>query len=242
MNRKHFIGRSLAAALGFSCTRFAATAAWQQAGEATVVVNAGIGGNNTRNLLQRLDADCLSHQPALTIVMIGTNDMNHGKYVPPGEYRQNLQQLAEKIQHSGSRLLLLSILPFYEPYLLTRHPASFFAPEGAAARRSQVNQVIQAVAQQQQADYLDTGSLFEKVGKIGEDKDCLLRNTANSGVTDGVHPTPNGYRFLALAISQYILLRQLPAGRIVCFGDSITRGDGSADKESYPAYLKKLLT
>ena len=29
---------------------------------------------------------------------------------------------------------------------------------------------------------------------------------------------------------------------IVCFGDSITNGDGSIDKESYPAYLKKLLS
>ncbi len=53
--------------------------------------------------------------------------------------------------------------------------------------------------------------------------------------------TPNGYRFLALAVSQFITFNNLPVNRIVCFGDSITRGDGSTDKESYPAYLKKLI-
>ena len=90
--------------------------------------------------------------------------------------------------------------------------------------------------------FFDAGILFEKVGKIGTDKDCLIRNEINSGKTDGVHPTPNGYRFLALAISQFIQYNQLPATRIVCFGDSITRGDGSVDQESYPAYLKKLLS
>ncbi|HEX2845751.1 MAG TPA: hypothetical protein VHN59_04305, partial [Chitinophagaceae bacterium] len=83
---------------------------------------------------------------------------------------------------------------------------------------------------------------FEKVGKIGTDKDSLLRNEENSKKTDGVHPTPNGYRFLGLAVSQFIQFNQLPAERIVCFGDSITRGDGSVDGESYPAYLKKLLS
>lgn len=40
----------------------------------------------------------------------------------------------------------------------------------------------------------------------------------------------------------YITDHQLSTDHIVCFGDSITHGDGSLDKESYPAYLLKLLT
>jgi lysophospholipase L1-like esterase len=145
------------------------------------------------------------------------------------------------IKGSGSKVLLMSILPFYEPYLLTRHPAAFFEPEGPSGRRKAMNGIIREVAGANKVSFFDIGSIFEKVGKIGLDKDCLIRNEVNSGRTDGVHPTPNGYRFMALAISQYIRYNHLPADRIVCFGDSITRGDGSTDGESYPAYLKKLL-
>jgi lysophospholipase L1-like esterase len=242
MNRKKFIQRSALFALGTSLTGFSTVNKEQQAGTFELLVNAGISGNNTNNLLKRMDTDCLVHKPTLTIMMAGTNDMNHGKFVPPAKFKTNLEKLVSGVTASGSHCLLMSILPFYEPYLLTRHPAVFFEPEGPAGRRTEVNNIIRSVAGAQKAcSFFDIGALFEKVGKIGIDKDCLLRNEANSGKTDGVHPTPNGYRFMALAVSQYILFNNLPASRIVCFGDSITRGDGSTDKESYPAYLKKLL-
>jgi lysophospholipase L1-like esterase len=242
MNRKQFIQQSALFALGTSLTGFSTITTKQSATTVNLLVNAGISGNNTNNLLQRIDADCLAHHPTLTIMMVGTNDMNHGKFVPPPKFKANLEKLVTKITASGSHCLLMTILPFYEPYLLTRHPAAFFEPEGPAGRRTEMNTIIKSVAEAQKGcSFFDIGVLFEKVGKIGTDKDCLIRNEANSGKTDGVHPTPNGYRFLALAVSQFIFFNNLPVNRIVCFGDSITRGDGSTDKESYPAYLKKLL-
>src|SRR3546814_18282035 len=76
------------------------------------------------------------------------------------------------------------------------------------------------MAQKEKADFLDIGSIFEKVGKIGTHRDSLIQNEINSGKTDGVHPTPNGYRFIGLALSQFILCNKLPTERIVCFGDS----------------------
>ena len=242
MDRKNFIRTSAILAMGASAPNLATANTMQSAGKIELLVNAGIGGNNTNNLLQRIDKDCLAHKPTLTIMMVGTNDnMNHDNYVPADKFRTNLEKLSAKITASGSKLLLMTILPFYEPYLLTRHPAAFFEPEGAVKRRAVANDIIRSVAGSQKASFFDIGTLFEKVGKIGLDKDCLLINEANSGKTDGVHPTPNGYRFLALAVSQFLQCSNLPASRIVCFGDSITLGDGSTDKESYPAYLKKLL-
>lgn len=244
MNRKAFIGGMGALAAGFSGWRMAeCPRSVLPTGEDEItVINAGVSGNNTRNLCVRLEADCLAHRPDLVIMMVGTNDMNHGKHVPIAEYEANLLQLAGLITQSGSKLLLLSILPFYEPYLLTRHPEAFFQPLDATAMRIAYNKVVENVASHTGSAFFDVGAIFEKVGKIGLDADSLLRNEANSGRTDGVHPTRNGYRFLALAVSLFIQCQQLPMGRIVCFGDSITRGDGSADRESYPAYLRKLLS
>lgn len=245
MHRKDFIRRSaiLASALGSAgLLQASASSTNKRSGALELVVNAGISGNNTNNLLKRIDTDCLAHKPSLTIMMIGTNDMNNGKFVPPDKFRTNLRELSGKIMDSGSKLLLMTILPFYEPYLLTRHPADFFQPEGPSGKRVAMNTIIKEVAAEKSASFFDVGSLFEKVGKIGTDKDSLLRNEENSKKNDGVHPTPNGYRFLGLAVSQFIQFNQLPVERIVCFGDSITRGDGSVDGESYPAYLKKLLS
>lgn len=241
MDRKHFIKNSLLCTAGLLYANIAGAAGLPPRQEELLVVNAGKSGNNTKDLLKRLQTDCLDHKPDLTILMVGTNDMNNGKYVPLDKYRQNLEQLVTAIKRNGSQVLLMTILPFYEPYLLTRHPAEFFGAEGPSGRRTALNNTIREVAAAQKTSLLDIGALFEKVGKIGTHKDCLLRNEINSGKTDGVHPTPNGYRFLALAVSQFISYHNLPQQRIVCFGDSITRGDGSVDGESYPAYLKKLL-
>jgi len=206
------------------------------------ILNAGVGGNNTVDLLARIDKDCLAYRPKLTILMAGTNDMNSVKHVPLETYRQNLALMVGKIKKTGSKLLIMSILPAYEPYLLTRHPAAFYQPEGVQERRRQVNEVIASVAAKAKIHFLDLGHRFEAIGKIGLDRESLIQNEKNTGKTDGIHPTANGYRFIALTVYDYIIDHKLPQSGIVCFGDSITKGDGSIDRDSYPGYLKKLLS
>jgi len=205
------------------------------------IINAGVPGNNTADLLKRVEKDCLSHRPKLTILMAGTNDMNSVKYIPLEQYRKNMISLIDSIKAIGSEVVLMTILPLYEPYLLTRHPAAFYQPEGIAERRKAVNKMIRSIAEEKKTHFLDLGRRFELIGKIGTDINSLIRNEANSGQTDGIHPTPNGYRFIGLTVYDYLADHDLPFSKIVCFGDSITCGDGSVDKESYPAYLSKLI-
>ncbi|HJT74552.1 MAG TPA: SGNH/GDSL hydrolase family protein [Chitinophaga sp.] len=210
--------------------------------ETPFIVNAGIGGNNTADLLARMDKDCLAHKPDLTILMIGTNDMNSRKHIPLPQYEKNLRQIVSAIRKTGSRLLMITILPGYEPYLYTRHPQSFYAPEGYQARNKAVNDVIRKIADAEKQPLLDMHHVFETVGNIGVAPDSLLQNEVNSGKTDGIHPTPEGYRLMATVIYDCIIQRELPHKRVVCFGDSITFGDGGLEGRSYPAYLKKLFT
>ena len=56
--------------------------------EKPFIINSGIGGNNTVDLLKRIDKDCLAYKPDLTILMIGTNDMNSQKHVLLPEYEK----------------------------------------------------------------------------------------------------------------------------------------------------------
>ncbi|TDQ08078.1 SGNH/GDSL hydrolase family protein [Pedobacter metabolipauper] len=210
--------------------------------EKITVSNAGVGGNNTADLLGRIEKDCLSLKPKLTILMAGTNDMNSVKHIPLGDYEKNLDTMAQMIIRSRSKLLMMTILPAYEPDLLTRHPAAFYEPDGVSGRRKQVNDAIKRVAKRHKAGLLDLGLRFEAIGKIGAGKDSLIQNEANSNKRDGIHPTANGYRFIGLSVYDHITSHKLPQSGIVCFGDSITKGDGSIERDSYPAYLKKLLS
>jgi lysophospholipase L1-like esterase len=205
------------------------------------IKNAGIGGNNTVDLLGRIAPDCLAYAPELTILMIGTNDMNSQKHIALPQYENNLREIVKKIRAIKSRVLMMTILPVYEPYLYTRHPQAFYAPEGHAERKRQVNEVIRKVAADNKQDLLDMHYIFQQTGDIGEGPESLIKNMVNSNVRDGVHPTPAGYRTMAVAIFEYIQQQKLPRNRIVCFGDSITFGDGGIEGKSYPAYLKKLL-
>lgn len=206
------------------------------------VINAGIGGNNTLDLLKRIDRDCLAHQPELTVLMIGTNDMNSMKYVPLEQYRANVATLIKKIQAQKSQVLLMTICPFIEEFLFTRHKREHYGTEGPSGRRAAVNKTIRELATQYNTAFLDLGALFDKAGKVGTGKDSLIQNVENSNKTDGVHPTTEGYRFIGLAVYDFIVYNRLPQQRIVCFGDSITAGDGGVEKNSYPAVLKRLLS
>ena len=211
------------------------------------VINAGVGGNNTRALLARVDADVLAHQPSLVIVMVGTNDsLNSGALVPLDEYRANLEALVERITQAGSRVLLATVAPFHLPSLLTRHRVESYGDLPPAQRHARVNDLIRDCARRRALPLAEVNTVFSVLGNIGEEETCLLRNRANCGVADGVHPTAQGYAIIAAVLYQAILDHQLPAARVVCFGDSITygaaiRGEGTATGLTYPARLAELL-
>ena len=76
--------------------------------------------------------------------------------------------------------------------------------------------------------------------------ESYLRNPANTGDNDGVHPTRTGYAVLSKLLAEIIEKNNLSKERIVCLGDSITfgahmPGAGTAYGYSYPGQLAKLL-
>jgi len=212
-----------------------------------LVVNAGRGGHNSRNLLARLARDVLAHKPTLVVMMVGTNDvLNHGNAVPLPEFRTNIEKLVARINAAKSRVLLMTIPPCHVPYLLLRHPASFYEPDGPAGRIRKANAIVREVAKRTHAPVVDVFTLFDQRGSVGESKECWLRNEANSGSKDGVHPTAEGYRAIAAAVAAAIRKHRLPHDRVVCLGDSITygagvTGAGTATGATYPARLLELL-
>lgn len=210
------------------------------------IINAGIGGHNTAEILERLDRDCLAHRPDLVILMAGTNDCcNSRKLLDPAVTAANYAALAERIL-ARCRLVLATPLAVHPPYLKTRHPDEAYAGLPALERLARARRALRELAVRHGVPLIELGAISAGAGLIGTDPRCWLMNEANAGKTDGVHPTAEGYRAIASAIAAVVLTLHPKPERIVCLGDSITMGQGVAGEktaagETYPAWLARIL-
>lgn len=210
------------------------------------VINAGIGGNNTINLLTRIEKDVISHHPDLTILMVGTNDMlNSRKMISFQEYADNLNEIVKKLQDKEIKVLLMSPPPVDTSYLFLRHDRNLFSLT-PNEKLDSVRNITENIAMANGTMFLDIHSKFTILNLPMHNEDLFIRNSNNSGVSDGVHPTSFGYHFIAENVFQFLKMKNMINSnmKIVCFGDSITRGSGENDSETemcknYPAFLSE---
>lgn len=215
-------------------------------GASIEVINAGVGGDSTRQGVARFDRDVMSRNPDCVILLFGTNDrLNSYNMVPLDQFKKNLLSMIEQLQNKNIKVILCEVPNCLEKYMVKRHKPGFFDQLSAANRVKEVNRAIQEVAKLKNIPLIPTAALL---GPATEADESLIRNMANAGTEDGVHPTPDGYRKLAEAIKGEIDKLDPPPARIVCFGDSITngvhvKGAGTAapDAETYPGQLARLL-
>jgi len=71
------------------------------------IINAGHGGDTTRDALERLQRDVLSREPKLVLVLLGGNDALRG--IPQKETFKNLEEIIDRIHTKGSCVLLLGV-------------------------------------------------------------------------------------------------------------------------------------
>ena len=211
------------------------------------MINAGVPGENVEEIQARLTADVLTRKPDLVILLVGTNDaLNSRKLTEPARFAARYPELCAAVRRE-TPLVVCTILPCHLPFLMTRHDPQAYQGIPPEMRTSQVNAVIRQTAAALALPLVDLHTVFATIGDIGEAPASLLRNPANSGVADGVHPTAQGYRLIAALVYQTLLTAGLTgAQRVVCLGDSITNGQnvagaGTATGDTYPAILARLL-
>lgn len=211
-----------------------------------IVFNAGVNGNNTADLLSRIDKDVLQRAPQLVVLMVGTNDMlNQRNMLSLAAYEKNYRQLIAKLREKAA-LVVMTLPPVYSPYIILRKPEMKFSSNGPQERVDSANAVIRRLAAESKCTLIDLGKVLEGCGGSHPGRDALFQNEANSGTPDGVHPTAEGYRVIATAVHQTISILYPHVKKVVCFGDSITygyktEGEGTVTGQPYPAVLNKML-
>jgi len=219
------------------------------AAEPTVkVINAGIGGHSSADLLARVERDVVAQKPDLVVLLVGANDMlNPKRFATLASYQANLERLVARLREIKADVLLLTTLPCHAPYLFQRHGPEAYNGRDPNAKLLELNETIRTVARARRLPVVELYAEFEASGATKEKAESLLRNLANSPAADGVHPTAKGYERIAQLVFAEMRKQSLLAKRrIVCFGDSITYGahmpgQGTTTGETYPARLMELL-
>ena len=157
-------------------------------------VGRGISGQTTPQMLVRFRQDVLALQPAVVVILAGTNDIA-GNTGPAtlAMIEDNFMSMTELAQRNGIRVVLASVLPVYDyPW----RPGLTPAPKIAA-----LNAWMKAYAARVGAVYLDyyTAMVDERQG---------LRSDLTY---DGVHPTEAGYRVMA-PLADHAIQEALRAG------------------------------
>lgn len=213
-----------------------------------VILNKGVGGNTTADLLKRLQVDVIDEKPDLVILMIGTNDMlNSRKMISYETYKSNLTRIVNTIKKNKSEVLLMGSPTVDSVYLFERHDKNLFK-ETPNKKIDTAIDMVKQVAIEQNVLFFNLNQSFKTKELPKHNEDLYIRNPKNSNAKDGVHPTPLGYKFIAEELYNFLSKEGLvhKYTKIICFGDSITKGSGAkgggtVTGENYPSFLNKMI-
>lgn len=151
-------------------------------------LNRGISGETTGQMLARFSDDVISLDPAVVIILGGTNDIaqNNGP-VPLEDTYRNIVAMAELAKARKIKVVLCSVLPVKE--------FSWRPGLDPAAKIIRLNAMLKRYAKTNKMWYVDYHSAMV-------DKDMGLQKDLS---VDGVHPNYNGYTIMKSLIEKAIL-------------------------------------
>jgi len=184
------------------------------------VINAGVTGDTSGDLLARFETSVAAHHPEVVVIEGGGNDCNfrwadvaaeptadHAPIVSERTFAANLAALVERARSIGAKSILTTLPPLdsarYYAYLrqiysdaiapfICRVGGIYYWHERYSRIVGDVGRASGAAVARVRELFLSTGDFF-----------CLISH-------DGIHPSEAGYRIVAQAVYQ-ALLAVLPA-------------------------------
>jgi sugar phosphate isomerase/epimerase/lysophospholipase L1-like esterase len=147
------------------------------------VLNRGVGGERARDIVGRLEADCLRHDPAVVSILVGINDtwrrFDRNDPTSASAFEASYRALLERIS-SGTRARVVVC----EPFLLEVEPVH------AEYRRDLDEKiaVIRALAREYRAELVPLDRWMHRHAAIVG---------ARAVAADGIHPTAYGHAVVA---------------------------------------------
>ena len=167
------------------------------------VINKGANGETTADILRRFEHDVLDHQPRAVFIMTGTNDFIY-REAGPTECMENLMQMAAMGRTcDGEAAAEPGIVPvFLTPIAVDAEKASRMWMAGLGIDYGEINGQIKEFSdliRESGELFIDTGAAWK--GFVASPEDQPLGSGA---YLDGVHPTPEGYAFLAETVLTWL--------------------------------------
>lgn len=151
-------------------------------------INLGISGNQTKDLVARMETDFVDVQPDVLSLLIGINDVWHyagGEPLDNALFEQQYRTVLEAVKtRTNAKLMMM------EPFLIPiEDKLSFRNDLGAKI------EIIRQLSREYADVYLPTDGLLQSAF-IGDDP--------LSFAEDGVHPTEKGAQYIARLYVDYI--------------------------------------
>ena len=156
------------------------------------VVNSGVSGNTTKDLINRIDNDLYNYNPSSVIIEIGTNDLRAG--IKDEEIIKNLKEIIKGIKKNrkSANIFIESIYPINrEIYKDDWNNAS---SDYTNQHIIKLNKEIRNLCKRKQVKYID-------IHKALLDENKNLKEIYSK---DGLHLTDLGYYKVTKIIKKYL--------------------------------------
>jgi lysophospholipase L1-like esterase len=147
-------------------------------------INRGISGQTTSQMLLRIHQDVISLQPAVVVILAGTNDIagNTGPISLP-DIEANFTSMSELARSNGVKMIVSSVTPVHN---YTPQAQNFFLQRDPGKIQA-LNAWLKDYCAKNGLIYLDYFSAMV------DDRGLLRENLAG----DGLHPVDAGYGIMA---------------------------------------------
>lgn len=163
---------------------------------AVTVVNAGVGGNTSREGLARFERDVAPHQPDILLAEFGGNDATPEpeRRVDLPEFERNLTEMRDRAATWGGRAAYLTFPPVIDVWhcWYKQEVADFMAAGGQDAFIERYRQSARTVAAKLGTPLIDIDLAVRQAIRERGAESQILR--------DGVHLSEGGNRTLATAV------------------------------------------
>ena len=158
------------------------------------VINRGISGNKSADLLARWDEDCLELHPTVVSILVGINDLYYNYFnepdITPQEYGKNYRAMLDSILSAAPDTLLVIMEPFFGVSEEKSYNDYMSGAIGSFATETR------KVAEEYDAIFVPLQDIFDEESKHTDIFKLLW---------DGVHPTTGGHQLLARRWKECVL-------------------------------------